>query len=842
MLTIQSTINIAGQTVPQIIPVVQGDTGRSILFTLADFTIPQGSTATYYVQKPSGEAVYNAATIDGNTVLVELTAQSIIEHGDNYGQVRIENDGEVVTSFDFILLVKPFRGIDATQSTTEMNIFDKAVEQAEEAIDDAKDAALDEINQTTGNFAEAFSASVAYSAGEYVMQSGHLYRFTSNHAAGAWTGSDAEAVTVGEELTDVKDGLNSVGDIIKVNQTDAIPFEIAVTGKTVIYSTGELDTLSTRCVTNFVNIKGYKTLLYKRIRYTAGSTAGMAFYDENQAYISGERCVINAAENAYILKNITVPANAVYARFTTFKDTETYGNFELYGQSYIFDAIKTVEDEVVAVQDRTEALEEKLTITDNYADISSLSYEQGGMYTNGTKYNTLANTVRNTVSEEQPAVYGMVGSMLSCTANHTMRLCVYSVPTGVAAINFKKYYDGDASNPIVMDVDGYCRFSITDTSGTTLDLSDPTVVAELVSNLNAKIISSITKGEYVQVKEDVEELKHNENNYTDLVSAQNYISQDWHFPFINVWQNMGLGSAHIIPGTATIWNPSGTVDLNQKGVWMSDGVHPFKGDGVTDMYAKTISGQLAMIPPSYKDGVGETSPTVWVGRKLLWMGTSIPAGSDPDAGSGTGSTYPALVAQQLGATVTNIAKGSSCVRINASTGEYTGMMYSHFLRSLSRTVAECDAIASDWANIYPKINNAPSTLSAEALQTMKNYSFENLLVPYLDGTNTMPDLFVIDHGHNDVRPKGIDGKNDLWINPSESLITDGTLADDAYMSANNYANLKTALGNDLTGISDIETFAATLNRNCFKGAVNFIITVILAHNPYARIVIVSDYN
>ena len=210
MLTIQSTINIAGQTVPQIIPVVQGDTGRSILFTLADFTIPQGSTATYYVQKPSGEAVYNAATIDGNTVLVELTAQSIIEHGDNYGQVRIENDGEVVTSFDFILLVKPFRGIDATQSTTEMNIFDKAVEQASEAIDDAKDAALDEINQTTGNFAEAFSASKAYSAGEYVMQSGHLYRFTSNHAAGAWTGSDAEEVTVGEELTDVKDGFNDI--------------------------------------------------------------------------------------------------------------------------------------------------------------------------------------------------------------------------------------------------------------------------------------------------------------------------------------------------------------------------------------------------------------------------------------------------------------------------------------------------------------------------------------------------------------------------------------------------------------------------------------------------------
>lgn len=146
MLTVRSTINIASQTVPPIIPVVQGDTGRAILFTLADFTIPAGATATYYVQKPSGEAVYNNATIDGNNVLVELTAQSIIEKGDNYGQVRITVGEEVVTSSDFILLVKEFRGIDAVQSLTEMNIFDKAVEQASEAIDEVKTDALEAID------------------------------------------------------------------------------------------------------------------------------------------------------------------------------------------------------------------------------------------------------------------------------------------------------------------------------------------------------------------------------------------------------------------------------------------------------------------------------------------------------------------------------------------------------------------------------------------------------------------------------------------------------------------------------------------------------------------------
>lgn len=215
MLTVKSTINISGQSVPNIIPVVQGDTGRTIVFSLADFTIPTGSTARYYVQKPSGNAVYNNATIEDNTVIVDLTAQAIAETGDNYGQVRIEKDGEVVTSFDFILLVKAFRGIGAIESKTEMNIFDKAVEQASEEIDevktdaldaitDAKDSALQEIDQSTGNFADEFNTSSTYAAGDYVMHSGKLYRFTTAHA-GAWTGADVEAVTVGEELA----GLNA---------------------------------------------------------------------------------------------------------------------------------------------------------------------------------------------------------------------------------------------------------------------------------------------------------------------------------------------------------------------------------------------------------------------------------------------------------------------------------------------------------------------------------------------------------------------------------------------------------------------------------------------------------
>jgi hypothetical protein len=152
MITVKSTINFISQAVPNIIPAVQGDTGRSIEFILADYTIPTGATANYYIQKPSGEAVYNAAEIVNNTVIVNLTAQALAEPCDNYGQVRIFVGDEVVTSFDFILHVAEFRGIDAVESMTEMNIFDKAVEQAEEAINEAKVAVLTDIGNAIADY------------------------------------------------------------------------------------------------------------------------------------------------------------------------------------------------------------------------------------------------------------------------------------------------------------------------------------------------------------------------------------------------------------------------------------------------------------------------------------------------------------------------------------------------------------------------------------------------------------------------------------------------------------------------------------------------------------------
>lgn len=64
--------------------------------------------------------------------------------------------------------------------------------------------------------ANVFSASTAYSAGDYVWYNGKLYCFTADHAAGAWTGSDASETKLADDITDLKSAVNKYDDLLYV--------------------------------------------------------------------------------------------------------------------------------------------------------------------------------------------------------------------------------------------------------------------------------------------------------------------------------------------------------------------------------------------------------------------------------------------------------------------------------------------------------------------------------------------------------------------------------------------------------------------------------------------------
>ena len=80
------------------------------------------------------------------------------------------------------------------------------------------------------NVAQAFDATKAYSAGDMVLYQGTLYTFTAAHAAGAWVGSDAQAVILADEVTALKDDLNNVAEIMYPN-TDVVVASVPSTSQ-----------------------------------------------------------------------------------------------------------------------------------------------------------------------------------------------------------------------------------------------------------------------------------------------------------------------------------------------------------------------------------------------------------------------------------------------------------------------------------------------------------------------------------------------------------------------------------------------------------------------------------
>lgn len=80
---------------------------------------------------------------------------------------------------------------------------------SEEAGDSATQAAASAATSAamTG-LAPQFDSTKAYSAGDYVLYSGTLYQFTSAHAAGAWTGTDAVQAVMSDGVSDLKSQLD----------------------------------------------------------------------------------------------------------------------------------------------------------------------------------------------------------------------------------------------------------------------------------------------------------------------------------------------------------------------------------------------------------------------------------------------------------------------------------------------------------------------------------------------------------------------------------------------------------------------------------------------------------
>lgn len=109
-----------------------------------------------------------------------------------------------------------------------------AKNKAVNAINEVADAVenLDADKTDTDMVAADFNAGTSYTAGNYCVQDGKLYRFKNNHS-GAWSASDVEEVKIAGELSSIKSGLTNLdnevnGDATTYPYADVITIEDAV--------------------------------------------------------------------------------------------------------------------------------------------------------------------------------------------------------------------------------------------------------------------------------------------------------------------------------------------------------------------------------------------------------------------------------------------------------------------------------------------------------------------------------------------------------------------------------------------------------------------------------------
>jgi len=180
--------------------------------------------------------------------------------------------------------------------------------------------------------------------------------------------------------------------------------------------------------------------------------------------------------------------------------------------------------------------------------------------------------------------------------------------------------------------------------------------------------------------------------------------------------------------------------------------------------------------PIFSSLVAEASSHAYTPtRNILWLGTSIPAGAE----------YPAKSCEHNGYTCINKAVGGSQLSF---TNTHPQSVLESSGRCLTATVAELEALyrADVTGGIIPE-----SWLTA-----WKNGSYENSVIPYIDGTNpAQVSMIVLDHGFNDR------------INIHNLLQNEGAI--------------------DWT----------SKDRSNFVGAWNYLLEKITAINPFIKIVI-----
>lgn len=155
---IERDVYVLEEGIENPISYVRATNAIPIVFHFRDYEIPDSATAQVFVNKPSGLAVYNSATISGNSVIVDTTMQMFAELGVSELQVQISNGDDSLVTFSCPVKVAQ-NYIEYPSSQNESSLYNEirdaisnagtattAANQAAQAANDAAEAVKEAVS------------------------------------------------------------------------------------------------------------------------------------------------------------------------------------------------------------------------------------------------------------------------------------------------------------------------------------------------------------------------------------------------------------------------------------------------------------------------------------------------------------------------------------------------------------------------------------------------------------------------------------------------------------------------------------------------------------------------
>lgn len=178
------------------IPYTRFTNAIHLVFNFQDYTIPENATAQVFCAKPSGAAVYENASISGNTVTVNVTDQMFIELGITTVQIKLTIGTQTLVTFEWPVIVKPNNTEgDIPQSENQSGFWDQLQQQVNEAVSGANTAAGTANTAAQSANTAAQSATNAAQSANTAAESANTAASTANEAAQNVDQAVAAAIT-----------------------------------------------------------------------------------------------------------------------------------------------------------------------------------------------------------------------------------------------------------------------------------------------------------------------------------------------------------------------------------------------------------------------------------------------------------------------------------------------------------------------------------------------------------------------------------------------------------------------------------------------------------------------